>query len=278
MNEGFLEVDAPLLKDNVVKSLDFNAAGRMTDYNTSGLVETWKLGLTSQVNDDIRLRGTLSADIRAPNVSELFSAPLFSVSQKAYPNPNSPQYEIYTANSGNPNLTPEEATTVSGGMVLTPHWIPDLTVSVDWYTINIHHAIYALSSTQIFQECGPRVAQYCNVGVLWPGFPGNPSVPVAQEINGNGQPATGFYASRGTFPAACNGAPNLAFISPLNATSETDQGFDFQADYRMDLWGNPLAWHLVGNYTADRTLTVLGQKMTLRALPAAHRMSIRWPD
>jgi outer membrane receptor protein involved in Fe transport len=52
----------------------------------------------------------------------------------------------------------------------------------------------------------------------------------------------------------------LAFISPLNATSETNQGLDFQGDYRMDVWGNPLAWHLVGNYTADRTLTVLGTK------------------
>ena len=91
------------------------------------------------------------------------------------------------------------------------------------------------------------------------GFSGNPSVPVAQEIDGNGQPATGFFASRGTFPAACNGCPNLAFISPLNATQETDTGLDFQADYRMELWDNPLAWHLVGNYTDTRTLTVLGQ-------------------
>ena len=38
----------------------FSAAGRVTDYSTSGTVETWKLGLTSQVNDDIRLRTTLS--------------------------------------------------------------------------------------------------------------------------------------------------------------------------------------------------------------------------
>ena len=48
-------------------------AGRMTSYSTSGLVETWKLGLTSQVNDDIRLRITLSFDIRAPNLGELFN-------------------------------------------------------------------------------------------------------------------------------------------------------------------------------------------------------------
>ena len=62
-----------MLKDNFVQSLDFNAAGRMTSYSTSGLVETWKLGLTSQVNDDFRLRTTWSFDIRAPDLSELFS-------------------------------------------------------------------------------------------------------------------------------------------------------------------------------------------------------------
>jgi outer membrane receptor protein involved in Fe transport len=58
--------NAPILKDNFVQSLDFNAAGRFTDYSTSGQVQTWKLGLTSQINDDIRVRASWSADIRAP--------------------------------------------------------------------------------------------------------------------------------------------------------------------------------------------------------------------
>jgi hypothetical protein len=46
----------------------------LTGYSTSGLVETWKLGLVSQVNDQIRLRTSWSLDIRAPQISELFSA------------------------------------------------------------------------------------------------------------------------------------------------------------------------------------------------------------
>jgi len=259
VNEGFLEVTAPLLENHIVESLDFNAAGRVTDYNTSGLVKTWKLGLTSQVNEDFRLRSTLSADIRAPDVSELFSAPLFAVSQKQYPPPNGPNYRIYTANSGNPNLVPEAATTVSGGVVLTPHWIPNLTISADWYSISIHHAIYALSSTQIFQQCGAGVALYCTGVFFGQGFSGNPNVPVKAEINGNGQPATGFFSQLGTFPADCEGCVNLAFISPLNATTETDSGLDFQADYNHDLFDGTMTWHLVGNYTDERTLTVLGQ-------------------
>ncbi|HVZ27754.1 MAG TPA: TonB-dependent receptor plug domain-containing protein, partial [Rhizomicrobium sp.] len=37
--EGFAEVDAPIIKDGLVKSLDFSMAGRMTSYSTSGEVE-----------------------------------------------------------------------------------------------------------------------------------------------------------------------------------------------------------------------------------------------
>ncbi len=53
----------------------------MTSYSTSGLVETWKMGLTSQINDDIRLRFTMSYDIRAPNLGELFNLTPASGSQ-----------------------------------------------------------------------------------------------------------------------------------------------------------------------------------------------------
>ena len=55
--EGFAEADIPILKNNFVQSLDGNMAGRVTNYSTAaGTVETWKLGLTSQVNDDLKLR------------------------------------------------------------------------------------------------------------------------------------------------------------------------------------------------------------------------------
>jgi outer membrane receptor protein involved in Fe transport len=260
VNEGFLEVDVPLLKNHFVESLDFNAAGRFTDYSTSGAVETWKLGLTSQVTEDIRLRGTISADIRAPDVSELFATPLFGVSRYSYPPPNGPLYTAHVANSGNPNLVPEEARTLTGGIVLTPHWIENLSVSFDWYQINITKAIYANSQTDILNQCAIGNAAYCSVVFFAKGYPGNTNIPVAQEIDGNGKPAAGFFASVGTFPADCEGCFNLEFVSPLNASAETTSGLDFQLDYNMDLWNNPLQWHLVGNYTDENTITVLGNK------------------
>ncbi len=67
------------------RALNISAAGRLTGYSTSGMVETWKLGLLSQVNDDIRLRASWSLDIRAPQISELFSPGTLSAQFCRYP-------------------------------------------------------------------------------------------------------------------------------------------------------------------------------------------------
>jgi len=260
VDEGFLELNVPLLKDNFVETLGFNAAGRITDYSTSGMVETWKVGLTSDLTGDIRLRGTLSADIRAPDVSELFSKPLFGVSRYNYPPPNGPLFTAHVANSGNAALVPEQANTTTVGIVLTPHWIENLSLSFDWYSISIKKAIYANSQTEILNQCALGNKAYCSVVFFAKGFPGNTNVPVAAEVDGNGVPAAGFFASVGTFNADCEGCFNLEFVSPLNASAEKTSGVDFQLDYRMELWTNPLDFHLVGNYTDSNTITVLGVK------------------
>ena len=85
VQEGNLELDVPVLKNNIVDDLSLNAAGRMTSYSTSGLVETWKLGATSQINDDIKLRTTLSVGHPRPGVGELFSPILVSTQTTSYP-------------------------------------------------------------------------------------------------------------------------------------------------------------------------------------------------
>src|SRR3546814_8574883 len=74
VKEFFGEVLVPLLRDSALgRSLDLNAAVRRTDYSTSGPVTTWKAGLTWDITDDLRLRGTRSRDIRAPNLNDLYA-------------------------------------------------------------------------------------------------------------------------------------------------------------------------------------------------------------
>ena len=160
VEEGFLEVNAPILKDDIVQTLDFNAAGRVTGYSTSGMVETWKLGLTSQVDDNIRLRATWSLDIRAPQISELFSPGILSAQNCRYPS-NAPLYQCFALQGGNSALQPEKAVTVSGGIVLTPQFLQGLTLSADWYSINIHGAIDTVDFQTIIDRCLAGQQIYC---------------------------------------------------------------------------------------------------------------------
>jgi len=228
--EGFGEVTVPVHKDNFVQSLEVNAAGRITSYSTSGMVETWKLGATSQINDDIRLRTTWSEDIRAPLLIELFQKPAFSAFSATDPKTNILVTTGFYDNQGNANLAPEQANTISGGIVLTPHWIDGLQLSADWYSIVIKQAIFTPTSAQVVAQCVLGVQQFC-----------------ADEI----------FAAPG-IPVQYPGALNEVILQPQNAASETTSGLDFEADYRMDLFGGQMAWHAVANYNDERTRTAAG--------------------
>ncbi len=65
---------------------------------------------------------------------------------------------------GNPNLTEETATTYTFGAVVTPRWIPNLTITVDYYNIEIEDAIAAVASQDIVDTCYDSTAfpnQFC---------------------------------------------------------------------------------------------------------------------
>jgi len=259
VQEGFLELNVPVLKDDIVQSLDFNAAGRITSYSTSGLVETWKLGATSQVNEDFRLRASLSSDIRAPGIGELFQNPLISTQTQTYPpsGPGATTYNVHFSAAGNSNLVPEQALTVSGGVVLTPHWIENLSMSFDWYSITLHNGIFAPSAGQIFDQCANHhVFNFCSLVFFGHGFT-NANTAVTSEVDGNGI-SPGLAGPIGTFTADSEGAFNFYLQSPVNANRETVSGLDFQTDYRHDLFDGTMDWHLVGNYTDEKTRTSLG--------------------
>lgn len=226
VQEGFLEAEIPVLKDTVVQDLNVNVAGRMTGYSTSGLVETWKLGATSRVDDNIKLRATWSLDIRAPLISDLFSPGVVGISQLQYPL-GSPSYQAQTAQGGNPNLQPEKAVTLSFGAVFTPQFIPGLSIAVDWYTINIHGGIYSTDSQTIINRCLQGETVYCSLLLFDP------------TKNGGLKPYQVNQLS-------------------TNAAAIRTTGIDLQANYSTDLLGGTIAWELVGNYTSELTQTAIG--------------------
>jgi iron complex outermembrane receptor protein len=227
--ELFLETAVPLAKnESWAQDLEFNAAGRYTNYSTSGGVETWKLGLSNQVNDEIRLRATWSDDIRAPNLSELFAAGV--TNGRTIPDPfTGAAPSVRATSKGNVNLKPENATTITGGIVYTPNWLEGFSLSVDWYYINIKGAIGTLSAEQELAYCfaAPSTSPYCPLII------------------------------RSTDAAApvINGLKPIVEIDsvPSNNSFAKVSGLDIEAGYNHELWGGNLGVHAVANYTDEAT-------------------------
>jgi len=155
--EGYVETIIPL-----TSSLDFNGAFRVTDYELSGTVETWKLGLSWQPIEDVRIRITQSRDIRAPNLSELFAAGTARTNTvNLFPSNQAAQFVENT--SGNLGLTPEEADSLGIGFVVNPRFLPDVTLSVDYYTISMTNNIGTVNAQNTANLCLEQGIQaFCN--------------------------------------------------------------------------------------------------------------------
>ncbi|MEP6867300.1 MAG: TonB-dependent receptor [Novosphingobium sp.] len=218
IKEGYLEVNVPVLKDSVIaRSLDINGAVRHADYSTSGGVTTWKVGASWQVIDPLRFRGTVSQDIRAPNLLELFNPATQLNGNVVYKGVTTPQVNFAT---GNPNLSPERARTITFGGIYQPGWLPGFQASVDYYRIKLKDAITTLAEQRVVDECAAGNQTQCaNITVLPSG--------------------------------------SLSILRPnLNLANQTVAGIDFELTYRTPLAGGDFTLRLVGNHaTANNSET-----------------------
>jgi outer membrane receptor protein involved in Fe transport len=209
------EVGVPILKDlPLVEDLNADFAGRYTNYSISGAVETWKAGLDYHVNDSVRFRGTTSVDIRAPTLNDLYSPQVSSSAGFTDPLTNFNPGGVQVITQGNPNLVPETSRTYTGGVVLTPSFIPGLTISADYYNIKVKNAIGTVSgnSAIIANLCiaSNGTSPFCSLYVR----------PIAF-----GQPG---YTSPANYPTAI-------LSQNLNAAFASTEGEDYEIDYGLAL-------------------------------------------
>ncbi len=152
--EGFGEALVPLVKDvPLLRKLQFNAGARYSDYNTSGGIWAWKLGLTDELLDGLRLRAVRSRDIRAPNLDESGGPGATTVQQIADPFRPGEAPSVTVRTTGNSALTPEKADTTTAGAVFEPSFIPGLSLAMDYYSIDISGAITSLDAPEILRRC-----------------------------------------------------------------------------------------------------------------------------
>ncbi len=202
VKEAYAEVNLPLINSEAAGKANLNFAGRWTDYSTSGTVYTWKVGGTWDTPvQGVRLRAVTSRDVRAPNLSELFAAPV-TTTLPNFTNPFTGSALLVLQNVvGNPNLKPEIAKNTTLGVVLSnPEWLPGFSASVDWYNIVLNGGISSLSAQQVVNFCYTGLTQFCSA------FNFSPT---------SGTP----YVNSQTF--------NLASIKT--------SGFDIETSYRFEL-------------------------------------------
>ncbi len=161
VKEIFNEWMIPLVSDlPFAEQINANVAARWADYSGSGEVWSWKYGVDWTVNDEIRLRGTVSRDVRAGSLAERFDT------QRNGSSAQDPlrggEFGTFTQIvGGNPNIGPEKALTWTAGIVYQPEWLDGLSVSADYYSINTKGLIAQLGTDNIINACVNGDAGQC---------------------------------------------------------------------------------------------------------------------
>jgi outer membrane receptor protein involved in Fe transport len=261
VSEVFSEVKVPLIEDRpFAKKLVLNLSDRYAHYTPQGNVNAFGIGLEWAPLDPVRLRGSISRAVRAPNDFELYTSQVLGtagiidpcagpvtattptlaqcarsgVTAAEYGN-ISAQTAVNVLTGGNPKLKPETADTVTVGIVLTP--LNNLLFSADYWRI--------------------KVKQF--VGVAG----GGPAIALSNCLN-NGDP---FYCalirrdSAGSLSLGSGPTAGRIVQSRVNTGSYGTSGVDFEGRYLWDLTtlrakAGSLAFSFSGSVALDNPIAV----------------------
>ncbi|MEE9330425.1 MAG: TonB-dependent receptor, partial [Parvularculaceae bacterium] len=225
----------------LAEELSFNGAFRYSDYSTVGAVESYAYGVEWAPVAGLRFRAQQQRAVRAPNIGELFSPqtngfpgaidPCSSTSTAAATGnaaicaaqgvPGAIYNTEFQANSqleglfgGNPNLDAETSDTLTVGFVAQPSFAPGMTVTVDYWNIEIEDAIGTIPIQTVLDGCydGSNPG-YCAL------------------VNRTGSGLIDFVELNNQ---------NVAFLG--------GEGVDLQVDYTMDVGEGTLRANLIGGY------------------------------
>jgi outer membrane receptor protein involved in Fe transport len=181
VKEAFAEIRVPIVKDvPLLRELTATGSIRVASYKgATGTVYAYSGGIDWRPINDLHIRGAYSRSVRAPTLSDLFSAQ----SQNFTPAPNDPcsarnlatgsatrsanctaagrpaGYDfVYTSSleiisGGNPNLKAETSDSYTLGAVYTPAGVPGFSLSVDFYNVKVSGVITSVTAQNILNLC-----------------------------------------------------------------------------------------------------------------------------
>ncbi|MGO1002165.1 TonB-dependent receptor domain-containing protein [Lysobacter sp. CA196] len=241
VQEIWAEVAVPLLADlPAIKSLTIGGAGRYSKYDTVGSTRAWRYNLDWAINDSLRLRGNMSAAVRAPGIDELFGGQSQNFGfvddpcdSAEIPNAKDPGVrarncaalglpatftdEFSATNEGlsgsNPDLDAETGRSWTAGFVFTPTFLEGFGFNADYWEIKIENAISAPTFQETADHCVDSPSGIDNIYCR------------NTQRSADGQ---------------------ISFLTSTNqniSAIETD-GVDIAVYYSHDLWGGRMRWDL----------------------------------
>ena len=192
VEEIFMEMSMPLITGKpMIQELGLTAGYRYSDYTTNGNgvsnsfdADTYFAGISWAPNDEVRFRFNQAVAIRAPNVFDLYvgintglvelspvngdgdqcsgPTPVATQAQCANTGLSAAQYgsvdpsaagQFNLITGGNPNLVAEEGETTTFGVVITPSMIENLSVSIDYFDIEVTDAIGSVPAQTSYDRC-----------------------------------------------------------------------------------------------------------------------------
>lgn len=237
----YAEVYVPLVSEAnalpFAQQIDLNLALRHDRYNDVGDTTNPKVGVNWVPFSDLTVRGSYGTSLRAPTFAELYgnSSNLFA---QNYTDPTLPGIRQGVALSGgNPNLTPEEATTYTLGFDYTPSALPGARFSATYFDIEYEGQVAAyLSNLNILST----EAEFAGTGIIYRGTAAADRVAelLLQGITYAGAPASN---------------PITLFVDgrTFNLGRSLMSGFDFEASYRFDFGGGDMTAALNGTYLTN---------------------------
>lgn len=186
VREIFAELNVPVFETDAGTRLELTGAGRYSDYSLEAVGGVWTYagGVEFAPVDGVVLRGQYQRAVRAPNVGELFGGQAIGFPGAVDPcstpeatsgglrticlangvpeaNLGDPGIQLNTQIpalfGGNPLLEEETSDSWTAGVVLQPYFIPGLTITADYFDIEIENAISTISLQTSFDLCFNQV-------------------------------------------------------------------------------------------------------------------------
>lgn len=261
VTELFAEARIPLVEGApYAEELILDTAYRYSDYDYGEYIDTWAVGLNWAINPEVRLRGSVQRAVRAPTVHDLFLPQRFKlfsmaadpcageikdgksalgytfeecqrtgVTEEQWGNiQNSPAGQYNAKVGGNPELNPEEAKTWTAGIVWTPGFADGLSLTIDYYKIEIEEGIGYVGANYTLAQCLENGILCDKVvrgisGDLWVGS------------NSQGVECAGRRAGGNTELNLSNCLSGHLRLTRDNLAIEKSNGVDVGLDFALDL-------------------------------------------